>query len=522
MEGTGSMSTSQESGRLSLAVIARNAAGPLAETLAATAAVCDQIVVVDTGSSDDTPQVAARFGAQLVQHAWQDDFSAARNCGLAQVTGDWVLWLDAGETLSGEDARGLRQFVDQQADAAAAYALLVQLPPHGANEAAEQIARIRLLPRHPGIRFAGRVRESVNASLDQNNIALRGLPYRIARGRREHDPQRKADKARRNMRLAQLELEQTGPQPHLLNCLGDACQTLDDNQQAAAFFRQALELAARGSIEMLEAYYGLLTSLDGGQDNCAAQLALSVEALAIFPLDAQLLCALGGYLQTRGQLDLAVKTYQTAYEHGQINPALWHVGEVREIAAICFSLTLQLQDRSDEARKVLERAANASQHGGRVRRHLMELFVKQGRVEPALEQLELLPPEMPHREALRSAVRGACFASQQNWIAARPYLETAYAAGCRDPFCLRWFAVTLLAAGEIAQAQPILEEWRAVEPANAEAARYQQVIDQLPPNAAAPDRQRTWRVDAHDPLQQPNTANSRAPTSQRAPQHWDG
>jgi tetratricopeptide (TPR) repeat protein len=462
---------------------------------------------VDTGSTDRTRTVAAEHATVTIDHPWKHDFSAARNVALEHVQGDWVLWLDAGESLNDCDAKSLRAFVTEKANLACAYSMLIQVPPHGDAEAVEQIARIRLVPNLPGIRFAGRVRESMAESLDNLGLGHEGLPQRIQRGPREHDGKTRSIRAFRNRHLAETEIQESQKEARLLNCLGDACQTLDENGAAASHFREALAIAERGSIDMLEAYYGLLTSLDGGQSNHEEQISLCVEALDVYPLDAQLLCAMGGYLQTVGRVDLARKTYQTAYDYGKINPEVWHVGEVREIAAICYSLVLQIENDLPLAQRVLEEALAENEDCVRLRRHLMELHVKQGSADLALVQVDRLPADMPHREALRSAVRGAGFASQRNWIAAKAYLLAGYSAGCRDPFCLRWLTVTLLAAGETDAARTYLKEWLAIEPTNAEAAKYQQAISAKSPTETTT---RPWRID-NAPESRPDSTSASGP-----------
>lgn len=487
------MSATENVARLTVAVIARNAAANLPETLESIAGIADEIVVVDTGSTDDTRAVAARYATHTIDRAWEDNFSAARNAALAEATGDWVLWLDAGESFSADDAQSLRTFVREEAQLNVAYSLLIQVSPQRDTEAVEQIARIRLIPNLPGLRFTGRVRESIIPSLELAGLKREGLPQRIKRGPREHDRQTRSMRAFRNRHLAETEINESHKKPHLLNCLGDACQTLDQDASAAIHFREALTLAERGSVDMLEAYYGLLTSLDGAGTNYEEQISLCVEALEIYPLDAQLLCAMGGYLQSVGRLDLARKTYQTAYDYGKINPEVWHVGEVREIAAICYSLVLQIENNLPVAQRVLEEALAESPDCVRLQRHLMELHVKQGNTDQALAQVDRLPATTANREALRSAVRGAGFAAQGNWIAGKAYLSAGYAAGCRDPFCLRWLTVTLLAAGETDAARAYLDEWIACEPNNAEAHKYQQAISTAAASDAAP---RPWRIDA--------------------------
>lgn len=85
---------------LSLCMIVKDEAANLPRCLASVKDLADEIVVIDTGSGDDTPMIAERAGAKVDFLAWEDDFALARNVSLAQATMDWVLVLDADETLT--------------------------------------------------------------------------------------------------------------------------------------------------------------------------------------------------------------------------------------------------------------------------------------------------------------------------------------------------------------------------------------------------------------------------------------
>jgi tetratricopeptide (TPR) repeat protein len=383
--------------------------------------------------------------------------------------------------------------------------MLVEVPPNGSAADAEQIARVRLLPNHPQLRFTGRVRESIEQSFAKLSLAVEPLPACIQRTSREHDPQTKEAKARRNIRIAEAEINDVGVQPRLLNCLGDALQTLKDNGRAAQFYRHALQLSRPGTTNMLEAYYGIITSLDDDPRHHEEQLAVCVKAIETFPTDAQLLCAMGGYLQRQGQTELAMKAYQTTYQFGQVNPGVWHVKRVHEIAALCYSLTLQVLQRYEEALSHLREASGKYPDSIRLRRQTIEVLIKLGQRDAALEEAGRLPGEFPNREAFRSAVRGACLASAGNWIAAKSYLKTAYNAGSRDPICLRWYATTLISSGEVEEARPIVQQWIELEPANALAQQYWTALAGEAQDDEAADRQ--VRIDGA------NVQQSHLPTS---------
>ena len=93
--------------RLSLAMIVRNEAGRLGACLESARGVADEMVVLDTGSTDGTREVAAAHGARVETFPWIDDFAAARNASLGLCTGDWTLVLDADERLDAACGRAL-------------------------------------------------------------------------------------------------------------------------------------------------------------------------------------------------------------------------------------------------------------------------------------------------------------------------------------------------------------------------------------------------------------------------------
>ncbi len=478
--------------RLSIAIIVRNAAEALAETLVSVRNLADEVVVLDTGSTDETPMIAERLGAKLHRRAWNDSFAAARNACLTLVSGDWVLWMDAGERLEKDEGRLVREFVDEHADLATAYLLRVALPGREACVSGEQIACVRLHPNRPGLIFHGRVRESLTRSLFSFGMKLEHLPLTLLRSARDHDQEKKLVKAERNIRLADLQIAEHGPTADMLNCLGEACQTLGRNETALSHYQRAKETAEPASAEMLEAYYGLLTCLESipakSQDaseeaaapskNRSAQVSLCMEALETFSLDAQLLCALGGYLQSLGQPELAARSYEVALRHGQVEPEIWHLRDIREVAAVCRSVLLQLEGNDEGALSLLGEAWAAYPESQRIGRQVVELHVKHGRRDEALLAVSKLPFALPGKETWRTAVQGACAAVAANWSVAKSFLETAYRGGCRERFCLRWLCVTLLATGNTATAEVVLKVWQTIDGDNPELAHIQAAVDE--------------------------------------------
>src|ERR1700760_961816 len=92
-------------------MIVRDASAYLAACIESAKGAVDEVVIADTGSSDDTVEIALNLGARVIPVRWTDDFAAARNRALALVRSDWVVSLDADEQLDGSAAAALRSLV---------------------------------------------------------------------------------------------------------------------------------------------------------------------------------------------------------------------------------------------------------------------------------------------------------------------------------------------------------------------------------------------------------------------------
>jgi tetratricopeptide (TPR) repeat protein len=388
-------SESRSRPRLSVAMIVRDEQEVIAESIESVAGIADEVIILDTGSTDRTPDLATRLGAVVHRAPWEHDFSAARNHCLRFVTGNWVLWLDAGERLSGQCASDLRRFVDQEADVAMAYATWVEIPPRQPAASAEQCLQVRLIPAQANLRFAGRVRETLLAALEACCVKITEAHCRIVRHSRQHDPQYLTAKARRDVALAAAEAEAAGDwSPRIRLAAGQAYGVLGDQQQAREMLRSVAEAATATVEQRLEAYYGLLTTFDDDPEQHASQLSACLDSLEKFPFDLQLLLALGNYMLVRERLDLAIRAFDAAVRFGRITPTVWHLCEAREIAAVCLGLALQARQRDDDARNVLESALSHQPDSCRLLVQLCNLLHKQGKSAEALALAERLPPSL--------------------------------------------------------------------------------------------------------------------------------
>lgn len=130
-------------------MIVKNEAATLPKCLSSVKNVVNEIVVLDTGSSDRTPEIAKAHGATVHHFQWSNNFSIARNEALKYVTGDWILVLDADETLTPEIVPQINSAIQSEEY------LLINLVRNevGAEQSPYSLVS-RLFRKHPDIRFS--------------------------------------------------------------------------------------------------------------------------------------------------------------------------------------------------------------------------------------------------------------------------------------------------------------------------------------------------------------------------------
>ena len=208
-------------GRLSLSMIVRNEAERLERCLGSVAGFVDEMVVVDTGSSDDTVAIAERCGATVRQIPWPGDFAPARNQALQWVRGDWVLVLDADEQLLPSAQAALNSLM------ARPELLLINLLRLEVGASQSPYSSVsRLFRRHPAIRWSGDYHAMVDASVSE--LLATEPHWRLAdcpEPALHHDGYRPellatGDKAGRLRRAMEAELARTPTDPYASAKLG--------------------------------------------------------------------------------------------------------------------------------------------------------------------------------------------------------------------------------------------------------------------------------------------------------------
>ena len=192
--------------RVSLCMIVKNEEAHLSACLESVADLVDEMVVVDTGSTDATAAMASRRGAQVHSFEWIDSFAAVRNESLRHAQGDWIFWLDADEMLDEENRLKLKSLLAGLRDENAAY-IMRQRSPAGTGAAAAIVAdQVRLFRRLPGVHWSYRVHEQILPALRRTGVDLRRSDIVIQHSGHE-DPAVRLRKLDRDLRLLLLENE---------------------------------------------------------------------------------------------------------------------------------------------------------------------------------------------------------------------------------------------------------------------------------------------------------------------------
>jgi len=300
--------------RVSLTMIVKNEEANLAACLESVRDLVDEVVVVDTGSSDHTRDIARQFGAHVYEFPWIDSFSAARNAALERATGDYAFWMDADDRLDDENRPKLRALFESLRFENAAYAMKCVCVPDAPGAAATAVDHVRLFRLDPAHCWSYRVHEQIlpalrktGAEVKWSGVAIHHVGYVDAALRRR--------KLARDLRLLELERTEQPHDPFTLFNLGSVYHELGDIPSALAALQESLDRShAKDSI--VRKLYAMVSRCHRHLGDSKTALSACQSGRALYPDDAELLFVEANLAKEAGQLRQA-EDLMLRLVHGQ-------------------------------------------------------------------------------------------------------------------------------------------------------------------------------------------------------------
>jgi|GEM_PF-291213 len=300
---------------ITLCVIARNEEDMISECLASARDLVDEIVVVDTGSTDRTAQIAASQGAKVTNFAWNDCFADARNAAIDQAGSDWILMLDADERLDENACNQINQVISNSEVDAYELAFLNYMTGNATPEV--HISRcVRLFRNRPAYRYSGRVHERIAPAIQNNGGIIKLLEAAIHHQGYRPEIVKARGKHERNLELLQKDLADSPQDVYIIYHLANQYYTAGDHVKAAEYFEQCIPL-----VLPTHQFKPLLFSNLADCYMILGRLQDAIKAIDTASLlrayHPQLLHSKGNTFRLTGDYPLAVDAYETAIELGK-------------------------------------------------------------------------------------------------------------------------------------------------------------------------------------------------------------
>jgi len=271
----------RESMKLSGCMIVKDEEETIGRAINSLIGVVDELIVVDTGSKDNTPQIAISMGAEVYSIPWEDDFALARNFALSKASGDWILVLDADEELSAESREKVRDLL-KSSTACMYYVKLVNFLTDDQNkEDASEAYIVRIFPRSPDIKYYKRIHEEVFSTQNLPRIYSDIVIYHWGYIETSKDRNKKTQ---RNISLLKKALAEDPNNPFFHYNLGVSLFVAEEYQKAQEQFFLAQELCkdlTQGAY--LPSCYSLSAAIANRQNDYTLGKLLASKALKLSP-----------------------------------------------------------------------------------------------------------------------------------------------------------------------------------------------------------------------------------------------
>ena len=268
---------------ISVCIIAKNEENHIEECCRHLQPYGFEIVLVDTGSTDHTVELARKYTDSIYHFDWCNDFSAAKNYAIKKASHNWILSLDCDEYIDTLNMNVLQQCMEQYPQSAGRILIRNRFTENG-RTAYEQVRVSRFVNRN-FFQFEGAVHEQLvpkpmssdktsagNSSSDMSSAPKQvyNAPITVLHIGYDGSEEEMQSKSRRNIALLEKELELQGPDPYLFFQLGQSYRKLHDYEKALSYLDAGLAMDVDPSLDyvqtMVESYGYTLLDLNRNQE----------------------------------------------------------------------------------------------------------------------------------------------------------------------------------------------------------------------------------------------------------------
>lgn len=304
---------------LSVCMIVKDEADNIKRCLESVYNVADEIIVVDTGSKDNTKEIAKTFGAKVFDFQWVDDFSKARNYSIEMASGNWILIMDADDELDKKDSQKILDIINDP-NSADVY-LLNNVCYYGDSPGNERVLNvsIRLFRNKPSLRYEGRIHEHI--SIKDDSIKVKTENINIYHYGYLNSVVEEKNKRNRNMRILEKQLAEEPDNPYYQFCMGNEYTALNNPEKALDYYIPAYSKCKMTDIYVPKLIFRIVLSYQKLKKYEEALMYVD-EGLKYYPNYTDLEYLRGSIYHETGKLGKAIKSFEKCLSLGDPPPVL--------------------------------------------------------------------------------------------------------------------------------------------------------------------------------------------------------
>ncbi|ORU00581.1 Glycosyl transferase, group 2 family protein [Anaerovibrio sp. JC8] len=314
--------------KISAVYIAKNEAHNIARSLESIKDAADELILVDTGSTDETVNIFKSYGGKVFFQEWADDFSAPRNLALSKATGDWIIILDADESFSEATRKNIKTVLKSCSPEAKGLLINMVNYDKDTGEELDEFYQLRIVRNVKELNYKGRIHEMLYIGNDNFYGMQRVAPELLSIDHTGYTASISQEKNQRNIRLMEAAIAAGEPEDRYYTSLYESYTILGNMEKALYYARLDVERGRQPITYASRSYRGLMAhyAKDNSKEGMEKRLQLAEKAVKDFPElpdfhaeYSECLCQHGRYKEAKKEIDLAISLFK---DYNGLEPCL--------------------------------------------------------------------------------------------------------------------------------------------------------------------------------------------------------